>query len=137
MRPNSIVMFERLALLSLAAALIVCAFTWRVNLAALEAKNFPASLLWVSYAIALGLGLLLILLISRKGSSVAKWVLIILTALGVVGMVMRIGIVLGSGVAGIAEVAHMLLLVAALFFLFKPDAKAWFARGDAPADPAT
>ena len=136
MRPKSIVTFERLALLSLAAALVLAAFTWRGNLAAIEDARLPTSLLWVSYAIGFGVGLLLILLISRRASRIAKWILVVLTALSVVEMLTRIGDLLGNGVAGIVELAHMLLLVAALFFLFRDDAKAWLGRGGTPEDRA-
>jgi hypothetical protein len=135
MRPKSIVTFERLALLSLAVALILAVLTWRGNIAALEDSRIPTSLLWVSYAIGFGLGLLLIFLISRRGSNVAKWILVVLTAIGVVEMLTRVGDLLGGGIAGIAELGHMLLLAAALYFLFREDSKAWFERGDRPADP--
>lgn len=133
MRPKSIVTFERLALLSLAIALVVSILTWRGSLAATEASGLGSSFLWISYAIAFGLGLLLILLISRKASSIAKWVLVVLTVIGVVGMLTRVGDLLGSGVLGIAELVQMLILVVSLTFLFRDDAKAWLARGDGAA----
>ena len=136
MRPKSIVTFERLALLSLAIALIVSVVTWRESLAAAEASGLGSSFLWISYAAGFGLGLLLILLISRKASSIAKWVLVVLTAIGVVGMLTRVGDLLGGGAAGFAELAQVVILVVSLTFLFRDDAKAWFARGDDGRDAA-
>lgn len=128
MRPKSIVTFERLALLSLAISLVVTALTWEGNVAAYRSGGYGPSFLWFLTAVEVGVGLLLIFLISRKGSPVAKWILTVLTAAGVLELVMKIGDRLDAGLLGIAEIVKMILLAAAVSFLFRADAKEWLGR---------
>jgi len=131
MRPKSVVTFERLALLAVALAVLVTAVTWSGNAAAYRRSGYGPEILWLLTAIEFAIGLLLIFLVSRKGSGVAKWILVVLTAAGVVELGMGIGDRLGGGWVVIAEIAKMLLLAAAVSFLFRADAKPWFGRGGA------
>ena len=128
MRPKSIVTFEWLALLSFAVALVVTTLTWNGNVAAYRSSGYGPALLWFLTGTEFALGLLLIFLVSRKGNVIAKWILAILTAAGILELGMGIGDRLGAGLLGIAEIAKMMLLVAALYFLFRADAKPWFGR---------
>lgn len=128
MRPKSIVTFERLALLAVVVAILVTALTWNGNAAAYRRSGYGPEILWLMTAAEFAIGLLLIFLISRKGNGIAKWILVILTALGVIELGLGIGDRLGGGWVGIAEIAKMLLLVAAVSFLFRADAKPWFRR---------
>lgn len=129
MRPKSIVTFERLALLSLAIAVVITIFTWSGNVAAYRASGYGPALPWLLTIGEIAVGLLLIFLVSRKGVGIAKWILVVLTALGVIELAMGIGDRLDGGWIGFAEIAKMLLLVAAIYFLFRDDAKSWFGRG--------
>jgi len=141
MRPRSVVTFERLALLAVAVAVVVTAFTWNGNAAAYRRSGYGPEILWLLTAVEFAVGLLLIFLISRKGSGIAKWILVVLTAVGVVELGMGMGDRLGGGWVGIAEIAKMLLLVGAVSFLFRADAKPWFSRGGAgegqPGSPSS
>lgn len=128
MRPKSIVTFEWLALLSCAIALVVTTLTWNGNVAAYRHSGYGPTLLWFLTGAEFVLGLLLIFLISRKGNVIAKWILVILTAAGVAELGMEMGDRLGAGLLGIAEIVKMMLLVTALYFLFRADAKPWFAK---------
>jgi hypothetical protein len=137
MRPKSIVTFERLALLSLAIALIVTIFTWHETAAAFRVSGYPASLPLISAVVEFGVGLALILLISKKGSRVAKWILATLTAAGVVELAIRSANGFGGDWVDIAEIAKMLLLAASVCLLFGADAKPWFARRPRDGQPVT
>jgi len=128
MRPKSIITFEWLALLSLAVAIVVTILTWDGNVAAYGRSGYGPALLWFLTGIEWAIGLLLIFLISRKGNVIAKWILVVLTAAGVLTLAMGIGDRLGGGLVGIAEIAKTVLLVAAICFLFRADAKPWFRR---------
>ena len=128
MRPKSIVTFERLALLSLAIAMIVTIATWDRTVAAFRASGYPASLPLITEVAEFGIGLALILLISRKGSRIAKWILAILTAAGVVELAIRSAGHFGGSWMDFAEIAKMLLLAGAVCLLFGADAKPWFDR---------
>jgi heme A synthase len=80
--------------------------------------------------------LLLIWLISRKGCPVAKWIYVALAVIfllfAVVGLTK--GAVYGT-VPFVLAIVQDLLSLAALWFIFQPDAKAWFNEGRT-ADPA-
>lgn len=140
MRPNSIIMFERLFLASLALGLIGFAISYEEATAMVA--NDPA-------AMQLGLGsefligatlfgyaiyLLLWFLIARKASNVAKWILVVFTVLGVLAALPSLG---GPwGLANLLALAVYVLGVAAVVYLFRQDARAWF-KGKGQADPAT
>ncbi|MBA3880599.1 MAG: hypothetical protein C0500_12895 [Sphingobium sp.] len=91
----------------------------------------------------LGLGLLTQVLlwyfISRKGASVAKWVLVALLALNLLGAAgLLYGLVTGLGaetrsLAGtLLSLGGSVLLVAAVAMMFRPDTRSWFGEA-APA----
>ena len=128
MRPKSIVTFEWLALLGLAVALVVTTLTWNGNVAAYRNSGYAPAVLWLVTGVEFIVGLLLIFLISRGGNVIAKWILVILVAAGVVELLIGIGDRLDAGLLGIAEIGKMILLVAAIFFLFRADAKPWFGQ---------
>ncbi len=141
MRPNSIIMFERLFLASLVVGLVGLALTYQQSVDALA--NDPATaalglgggallgIVVFSYAISL----LLWYFIARRASTVAKWIFIVILALGLVSLV---GVVTGPWtLETILNVVVYGLEVVAAGFLFQPDAKAWFASRGAAADPDT
>src|SRR6186713_2550959 len=89
MRPNSIVMFERLFLASLAVGVLAFAVGFDQVMAALArdatyrraglGAGFVISLTVAGYAIYL----LLWYLIARRAVTAAKWILVVFTAIGV------------------------------------------------------
>ena len=136
MRPKSIVTFERLALLSLAIAVITTLLNWDRTAAAFRTSGFGTAIPLISTILEFGIGLALILLISRKGNGIAKWILAVLTAAGVVELAIRAARGgFGGGWMDLAEVAKMLLLAIAVWLLFRADAKPWFVRAEGERQP--
>lgn len=75
-------------------------------------------------------------LIARRASAIAKWVLVVLTVINMVGFAFLLfGFATGFGaearsVAGsAASVIASVLLIGAVAHLFRADAKAWFGEG--------
>ncbi|WP_126173252.1 hypothetical protein [Altericroceibacterium xinjiangense] len=138
MRPHSIVMFERLFLAAM--ALNVLGFVFSYQAVADELARQPGlSELGLTggfaigvFSLSLAVYLLLWFLIARKGSAIAKWILIALVAIGLTTLPSALSAPFTWGtVFGLLVTA---LEVAALVFLFREDAKAWLRRED-PADP--
>jgi hypothetical protein len=139
MRPQSVLMFERLFLASLAGSLLGFVLTYDEIMGALA--NDPAL-----REIGLGSGfilgvtaggyalyLLLWYLIAYRASNVAKWILVVFTVIGVLAMVPSLA---GPwGAMQLLSLAVCALEVAAVVYLFRADAVAWL-KGEAPPDPA-
>ena len=141
MRPNSIVLFERLFLGSLAVSAVASVIAYDSVLAEVNSDpamaqlglggGFVAGMLALSLAIYLGLWFL----IARKASNVAKWVLVVFAAIGMVSLAASLSSFrpdLGS-LLGLASYG---LEIAAIVYLFRSDAVAWL-KGEWNADPAT
>lgn len=141
MRPASIVMFERFFLASLALSVISVVLGYGAMMdelgrePALAQMGIGGGLVIGVVALGLVINLLLWFLIARKASNAAKWILVILTALGLASS-------LPSALGGpwnlmtILGLASYALEIAAIVYLFKDDAKAWL-KGEWNADPAT
>ena len=139
MRPNSIGMFDKLFLGSLALGLVNMAVSWENSMAELEGSGLNGgvgtSLMVVSVAIGFGISLLLWYFISRRASNIARWILIALTAIGVVSLpfslfdLPTIPMILAIIVTGMQLVA--------IYYLFQPDSKLFFEnRGQGSVDPS-
>ena len=139
MRPQSIVMFDRLFLGSLAVSAASVAISWDQMSRALAnepgvaevglGSGFLAGLVAVGFAISL----LLWFLVSRKASNAAKWILVVLAALSLISLPGMLG---GPwDLTAILGIVSYVLEIAALGFLFRADAVAWL-KGDSTADPA-
>jgi hypothetical protein len=140
MRPQSIVMFERLFLASLVLSVLSYFLSYDALVAQIEREPGATQLglgggfLIGSMVVGIAIYLLLWFLIARKASSVAKWILVVFVALGLAFSV-------PAALAGPWDLALILgfvvygLEVAALVYLFQSDAAAWF-RGETPSDPA-
>lgn len=133
MRPASIKLFERLYLGSLAIGLVNSAIiVTSVSEAELatEGTSFFGIL-----ATALVISLLLWFFVAHRRSSIAKWILIALFALGLLGL----PAILTEGAFDLTDgltVATWLLQAAAIWMLFRPDAAEWF-RGSHSGDAGT
>ena len=140
MRPQSIVMFERLFLASLVLGVVGVLLSYgqmaefasgdpgmrRLGLG----SGFLVGVLGVSYAVYL----LLWYLIARRASTVAKWILVVFTVLGVLSALPALG---GPWNATLVlSLAVYALEIVALVYLFRPDARAWFA-GETQGPPVT
>ncbi len=130
MRPPSILMFERLFLASLAVSVvsIVIGFDAMVDQLAREpgtaALGFGGGFLAGTIAVGMAISLLLWFLIAHKASNVAKWILIVLAAFGLISIPAMLTAPWDTTVLlGLTSYAFE---IAALIFLFRDDASAWF-----------
>jgi hypothetical protein len=133
-------MFDWLFLGSLAVSAAGVVISWQPMMAQLAAQPGVAELgigsgfLAGAIAVAFAISLLLWFLVSRKASNVAKWILIELAAVSLISVP---GMLAGPrNLSTILGLISYVLEIAALGFLFRPDARAWF-RGDTNAEPAT
>src|SRR5690606_2155960 len=138
MRPQSIIMFERLFLASLATSVVSLVLNYQAltDTVAVELEGtglgagFVLAIVGVGYAIYL----LLWYLIAHRAANWAKWVLVALLVFGLVSLPgARLGPWDLTALLGLASYA---LQVAAAVFLFRADAKAWLG-GERAADPST
>lgn len=133
MRPTSIVLFERIYLTAVLLSIAGFIFDWEESMETLASEpmlaEFGAAYLLLELAISIAIGLLLWYFIARRASNVARWILVVLTALGTV--VLAVPIAAGeypldlSGVTGLVVTA---LSIVAIALLFRSDASRWFER---------
>ncbi|PXA98770.1 hypothetical protein DMC47_06925 [Nostoc sp. 3335mG] len=144
MRPTSIVRFDRLYLGSIVLGLIGNLVEWPVTIARLTADPATAILgssvpILVGGMIATGalIALLLWYFTAKRASNVARWIVTAFTAFAVGSLFVGYGsgaVVLDAG--GIIRIVSVALQTAATFFLFRPDAAAWFAPFQTVEDDA-
>jgi hypothetical protein len=135
-------MFERLFLASLALSVIAFFVGYEATMDAL-ARQPGAARIGFGSEIVIGwmvastaIYLLLWFLIARKASNVAKWFLIAFTAIGVATLVFSLATIgLNTDLNSMLGIAYYVLAVAAIVFLFKPDAITWLTSEN-PADSA-
>ncbi|URW74387.1 hypothetical protein M9980_07230 [Sphingomonas donggukensis] len=138
-RPTSIVTFERVYLGAWALGVINTAMTWSVVQASPEVALATAQIgAWYVPTIT-AIGLLIPLLVwyfvARRGSAVAKWIMVVLTVIGVGGLAFSalMGRLPGT-TAAIISIVTVALNVFAATQLFKPDTRVWF--GETPVERA-
>lgn len=142
MRPSSIVRFDRLYLASIAVGLIGNILEWPLTMARL-AENPDTAALGSTATVAAGgmivvgvaIALLLWFFIARRGSVVAKWILVVFTvfAIGSLAVGFSTGAVI-LDVGGIVRIVAVALQTTAVVFLFRPDAAAWLAPAHVDED---
>jgi drug/metabolite transporter (DMT)-like permease len=136
-RPQSIVNFERCYLGSVALGLIATALNWS-HMQSLVAVQQSTAMVGRWYAptlivVSLIINLLLWYFAARRGSVVAKWIVVVLFAFACLGIVTGFAMHTNPpGIAGVISVVVFVLEAIAVWLLFKPDAKAWFGE-PAPA----
>lgn len=120
-RPRTIVLFERLYLLTLFIGAVHTAVQWTT----LVARASPAVVLLTQF-FTFGLTLLLVLLVSRRQSGIARIVLMAAFAIGlpVVGSLFAEG-TYGAGIWII--IVQVMLQIVALGLLFAPPSRAWIS----------
>jgi hypothetical protein len=142
MRPQSIIMFERLFLASLAIGVLNFILGYDAAVATLQ--NDPSTqqlglgggFAIAVFAVGTGIYLLLWFLIARKAINIAKWILVVLIALSVISLMTSLTGSFRLNVTTGLALATYILEVVAVIYLFREDAVAWLKR-KAPADPAT
>ncbi len=141
-RPISIVQFERCYLGSLVLGFITLAFTWNTQMALLQRNPATAqmgSMVYGSLLIGLIVGAIITLVLwyfaARRASVVAKWIIVVFFAIGVLGLLNSLskGMV-PHGLGGVLTIANIVLQAVAVYLLFRPDATAWFAGRRSAAD---
>ena len=141
MQPESIRKFTLFYLGSLVVSLVATFVGYDVLTAQLEAQSAATGLAVSSGTIIAGIvlnvaiTLLLWYLVARKGFVIAKWIIVLFFLFTLVTSISGIfagGLAVHEGLSLLAIV----LTAAAVYFLFQPDAKAWFAgdRATAPTE---
>lgn len=130
MRPKSIVTFERVVLGSLALGILNAFVTREQSAATMADAGMGAGTALGIQGFSIVITLLLLYFISRKGAPVAKWIYVVLTALGLVFGLFGFGEIAKGGTLPVILTGVQYLLGAfSLYLLFRPDANAWFADG--------
>ncbi len=130
MRPQSIINFERLYLGSMVLGLIATAINWSAIQAQVTATPgaalLPSWFLPASLVAGYAINLLLWYFIARRGAVVAKWILVIFFGIGLLYLP---GIVSGKlpAMQLVPALINTALQAAAVWMLFRPDTKPWFA----------
>lgn len=136
-RPASIVNFERAYLARIVLGVIGAALTWNVVVEqasmnpAVErfGPGFVPTILGGGVVIGLAVSLLLWHFAARKASVVAKWIIVVFFALGLLSKVYSLASgAFPGGLTAIISAIDVLLGAAAVWFLFQPDARAWFGE---------
>lgn len=138
-RPASIIWFERFYLGALAIGFANSAFTWsslQERMAAVpNSQSLPSwfmpVVLIASLLIALVISLLLWHFVARRGSTVAKVIVVIFFVIGLFGLpstVMGVSSGLISPLTALVSLITFALNAAAVWMLFRPDTKSWFDK---------
>lgn len=145
MRPRSILLFERLYWVGIAISIVSAVWSY-FNITRLMPMLPPgapagvAAMVPVMVAGSAAVGILIKLLLwyfaARRASNGARWILVILFALALIGIVRSLfaSAVRLAGPSIMMAVVVVVLEGACVWLLFRPDADLWF-RGRPPADP--
>lgn len=123
-RPKSVITAEQFYLGGTALLLVSSLMVWPQLVQA-----YGAGLAGGVTAFTVGAFLLLILFTTRRGSRVARGLLIVLTGLGAISLLYQIGTgQVALGPLGVVNVVQVVLTVIGAVLLFRPTARAFFAR---------
>jgi len=126
MRPRAVAQAEWLYLAAVALLAVTTAMTWRPMVA-----QFGLSLSLGASGFAIGLYLLLTLLTTRRGSTVALWLLVLATVFAIGSLAWQVATgVLAVGWLGLLNAAQAVLMLVGAVLLFRPASRAWFAMPD-------
>ena len=143
MRPQSIELFEKVYLGAIAIGLVNTVLSWSQVDALLadprmQAAGLGTGTLVFGVVIGILVPLLLWFFIARRASNVAKWIYVVLTALGLFGFLSALANpMVPKGLVTVLGAAAVGLQVFGAWLLFRPDSAAWLdAKGaDGPGDP--
>jgi hypothetical protein len=140
-RPPSIVNFERCYLGALLIGAVNAALNWERMMAmpAVQQARVTIGEWYLPATTALGYLIPLVLwyFAARRASVVAKWVIVVLFGLGVLGLLAGLALgTMASDLGGVLSVVAFVLNAIAVFLLFKPDARAWFGERTGREDVA-
>jgi len=134
MRPASIVRFERVVLLTIVLGFVTIALSWEAAFAPVRRLGYGEGFFIAVQAVVIAIVLLLVWLIARKGSAVAKWIYVVLYAVSIAMAAIGFEDTLRNPPAILVlQLVQWALIVYSIWLLFRPDANGWFggARPDA------
>jgi hypothetical protein len=139
MRPESIRRFDLFYLASLALSVLGFFLSYDAVVAGVEAESAAAGLQMGS-GLAIGsfifgivLYLLLWFLVSRRRVAIARWLIVLLFLINLIGApALFAG---GFTLVKTISLVSLVLSAVAIYYLFQPDTKAWLA-GEAPSETA-
>ena len=145
MRPQSIELFEKVYLGAIALGLVNTFLSWNQVNAMLDDPRMQAAgvgsgTLMFGLIVGILIPLLLWYFIARRASNVAKWIFVVLIALGLFGFLSSLANPLvPKGLLTVIGAATVALQVYGAWLLFRPDAVAWLDSKGAigPGDPDT
>ncbi|NVD44521.1 hypothetical protein [Qipengyuania atrilutea] len=134
MRPNSIRIFEKLFLGSLVIGLINAVLSFAQISETLAAdpatEGMGTGLMVTTLVITFGINLLLWYFVARKASNIAKWILVAFTILGL--LFLPSSLAQTGGLTMVLSLVVTAMQVISVVFLFRQDAKVWFAGAARP-----
>jgi hypothetical protein len=135
MRPAPIIWFERIVLLAYTLGLVNLLFYWREW--TIQPRAHPLAAFCLGQIIYFGVYLLLIWLVARKGSAVARWMFAVLVT-GAALLALFLGLPPPSSwpmLRTALALTQYMLALSSVVFLFGPDTRPWFAGREVPLDP--
>lgn len=136
MRPPSIVKFDQLYLAIIVIGVIGFAVNWESAMTQIKANPGLSQLGWSGagvligmYAFSITISLLIWYFISRRASNIARWILVVLTVYGLISLPFSLFLVALPLASLIIAIVSAALQAAMVWFLFRPDAAAWFKHG--------
>lgn len=136
MRPASIQWFERLYLATLVIGLVNLLAHFGKLSEVMGSNGSTMTVVMLSFAVGIAISLVFWYLIARRASNIAKWFLVALVVLGVIGLPGGFAMTdtLGLPYVAIGALATLLQVVAT-GLLFTPESRRWFAAKGAPPSP--
>jgi hypothetical protein len=126
LRPKSVILAERLYGLAILLLLVLPIIGLAGRVAPLSGMQLAGIGLTVFIG---GLLLLLLVLAARRGSRVALWLLMAMTALNAAGLLKEVAEgALPGGLFGVLTTVQVALTIVAMVLLFRPNARNWFAE---------
>jgi chromate transport protein ChrA len=136
MRPASIVKFERVVLLIILLGLATVVMDYDGAYAPIRRLGYGENFFMAAYALSIAVIVLLLWLIARRASAVAKWIYVVIYAVALVLAALSFSDTLRLPPAKlILQLVQWALTIFSIWLLFRPDASAWFARSDGDGRP--
>lgn len=142
-RPSSIKNFERSFWASVLIGIVSFALHWSTVGDTLESdpalsSSVDAAMIAVGIVVGISFAISLLLwyLISRRASNVAKWIYVAVMGFGIISTLASLSDPMSpKGIALAISLASNAITALSIFYLFRPDSRAWFARET--VDPRT
>ena len=135
MKPASIRKFDLFYWAGVGVGLLGAALTWDQNVALVDRELDTAGFAMegmgsTAIVLSIGIGLLINValwaLVSILRIEFVKWIILLLSVWGAISLMQ--GVVAAPAVSVATGILSTILTFAALYFLFRPDAKEWFAQ---------